>query len=669
MSLSRRNLWISSIALASLAAPLTAHAYKVKTPWRGDSLPVGSYMMTKGHGDDYNCPNGDGEGCGMDFKVWRHVSGSAYTLLIPSPTGIIPRPHTDFLGFGKQLYAPFDGEVIACWRNMPEEEPGGGDPDECTDALGEDCALSGNHMIIRSMDQTHTIYLAHLQRNSIPAGLCPIVTVALDKDEPKLCTLANRKGIADATRIDKITPAVPFPKVRMGQEIAKIGNSGSSTEPHLHMSVATYAEDASGNPCLSGVPFEFSESWVQEKPATGDLVASDWDTLTGEELVFDGTEYFIWGDPMAPKIDELSLVDGTMPAVALTVFAGVSAFKNDDDKFEATGFIFDGAGEFVLGVGDEDVVVSDLDIARHGNTDNHVIAAMINAADQLRILPYFVASDGDLTPGTPQVEPTPGTQLVRATQAPTHNGIVVATKNSLDGISVINYKSAFSGNTMSVTRMDDAENAAEIVDLDVATVVAGRGLAEGSGAFKGVVTASRRADDTLWLQGWQINSTGTSITPGTPVQVTSHPSNASFDVADVDISVTGIGGREFIVVSAITSSGNLRVQSWQISSTGVLGRVSQYDGGGPLLQLSSARSGGQEVTVGARFTGNSHTLLSFSVSAAGVLGRSGTMDGGVVSGLAVAGRSSPGDLVTLFTHAATGEVNVTRYLTNYMNSL
>ncbi|MFY0534548.1 hypothetical protein [Nannocystis pusilla] len=162
--------------LASVyASPRLAEAYDVKPPWRADSVPAGSFMLTDGHGAGYNCP----DNCGIDIKPWRFdAATSSWTTIKPGST-VTPTPHEDRLGFGMPLFSPVDGEVIGCWWNMEEDLPGGsvgptlGEPPACFATPEKRCVFAGNHLMIRTFDG-FVVFLAHLQRGSIAAGLCPI---------------------------------------------------------------------------------------------------------------------------------------------------------------------------------------------------------------------------------------------------------------------------------------------------------------------------------------------------------------------------------------------------------------------------------------------------------------------------------------------------------------
>lgn len=669
-----------ALVLASVyATPRIAEAYPVKPPWRADSLPADNFMITKGHGG-YNCPGN----CGIDLKVWRlDPTSSAWTFLKPGSTAT-PTPHEDHLAWGMPLFSPVDGEVVACWWNMEEDLPGGsvgptnGEPLSCFSTPDGGCVVSGNHLMIRTFDG-HVVYLAHLQRGSIPAGLCPIpgtatTNLTLTASSGEVCNKSGWGGMWNGARLDLQPGFTAYPQVKKGDFVARIGSSGGSDAPHLHMSVYEYSEDSivTKNPCIRGEPWEFSEAFSQEVVSGVEPDVNDWDRLEGEELPFDGvTGFHLWGDPLGPRNDHVFVENGTMPAVAATASGGLIAYKNSSNILEAAGFTIDLAGQIDLGPEDVRSGAVDFDVARINQVDPHAVVAYIDGTTtRLSLLPYFVESDADIIAGGLHSELSSGAQLVRATASPNDNGIVVAIKNSLDGVSVVNYETTRVGTHITVSREASDLTSPEIIDLDVATIVAGRARSETTGAFKGVVTAERRDDNTLWLQSWKLDSTGSNLDQIDAKQVTTLVGNVGFGVSEVDVTVTGSFGREYILVSSAldTGSSSLRLQTWEVSSLGILGKVDQFDGGGPISHLSSTRSGLQDALVGMRLGTSSHTLLSFHVTSDGLIRRVGTWDGENIQALALAGRSSQEDAIALF-RTASGMLDLARYVTNYMWSL
>ena len=92
--------------------------------------------------------------------------------------------------FGKSLYSPSEGVVVAVENTLPDQKIGESDFHH----------PAGNYIVI-STNASVYILLAHLQHDSVL--------------------------VAEG---DKIT---------VGQELAKIGNSGNTTQPHLHIQAMT----------------------------------------------------------------------------------------------------------------------------------------------------------------------------------------------------------------------------------------------------------------------------------------------------------------------------------------------------------------------------------------------------------------------------------------------
>ncbi|MCY1009936.1 hypothetical protein OV079_31120 [Nannocystis pusilla] len=353
-----------------------------------------------------------------------------------------------------------------------------------------------------------------------------------------------------------------------------------------------------------------------------------------------------------------------MPALALTELGGVAAYRNSAGNLAVNAMQFTST-DVLLGVGEEEGAVGEVAVSRISGTTGHALVAVRNGADKLQLIPYYVNSLADAIRGVGRTESTAGVGQIEATYSPTHDGAVVAFQNSTGALSVINYGVTLTATEeLTVDRRSSASHSAAVGDVDVATVVMGRGVSESSGAWKGVVTVEQRSSgDTVWLRTWQIDTAGTSVTLVDTQQVKDLATNTAFTAADVDVTVTGnLGSREFAVVSVATPSG-LRVQTWQISSAGLLGRVDQWDAGAA-SELSSARAGAQDAALGLRTGAGVMSLISFQVDSDGGLGRAGTVDAGAVSALAVDGRSGAQRLAALALDGD-GEITVFHHPTNY----
>jgi hypothetical protein len=107
--------------------------------------------------------------------------------------GFYPSDLSRHAAYGETVYSPCDGEVVAAFGDAPDNHP----PD--TDVARP----AGNHVWIRHDDGTYVV-LAHLMRGSVGVGAGE--------------------------------------RVRRGQPLARVGNSGNTTAPHLHIHAVRFGE-------------------------------------------------------------------------------------------------------------------------------------------------------------------------------------------------------------------------------------------------------------------------------------------------------------------------------------------------------------------------------------------------------------------------------------------
>lgn len=142
-----------------------------------------------------------------------------------------PEPPERFAGFGRPVLAPVDGVVVAAHGSEPDHESFRGLPSlgyaltQRRRADGGWAALAGNHVMI-----------------AVPGG--PVVAV---------CHL--KRGSVSVQRGDD---------VRAGQPLGLCGNSGNSTEPHVHLQ----AMDSADVSHASAVPLTFGG----RMPRNGEVV-------------------------------------------------------------------------------------------------------------------------------------------------------------------------------------------------------------------------------------------------------------------------------------------------------------------------------------------------------------------------------------------------------------
>jgi hypothetical protein len=137
-------------------------------------------------------------------------------------TALGTEPNERFVGFGQPVLAPAAGTVVSVLDGEPDHEARRSQvallPYALTQASrirGGPAAIAGNHVVLELADGGAFVLLAHLQRGSVA-----------------------------------VTPGMP---VAEGLPLGACGNSGNSTQPHVHL-------QAMDNPDAfraAGLPLEF----------------------------------------------------------------------------------------------------------------------------------------------------------------------------------------------------------------------------------------------------------------------------------------------------------------------------------------------------------------------------------------------------------------------------
>jgi murein DD-endopeptidase MepM/ murein hydrolase activator NlpD len=114
--------------------------------------------------------------------------------------------------YSQPIYSVADGKVVDMADGLPENEPHSG---KYAIAIGADNA-AGNHVVVEIAPQRYVLY-AHMRPGTV------------------------------RVRIGE--------NVHTGEMLGLVGNTGSSTEPHLHMHIDDQPSFLAGN----GVPYEFTQ--------------------------------------------------------------------------------------------------------------------------------------------------------------------------------------------------------------------------------------------------------------------------------------------------------------------------------------------------------------------------------------------------------------------------
>ncbi|MFM2417665.1 MAG: hypothetical protein RL385_2388 [Pseudomonadota bacterium] len=140
--------------------------------------------------------------------------------------GLFPAELSRYSVYGAQVHAPCTGEVTAVENGCPDRQPLA---DEQT------AHLAGNFVALYCAKENVTVVLAHLQRG---------VPVALGE------------------------------RLRSGQVLGRVGNSGSTTEPHLHIH-AVRGRVSSEEELLGATASGLAMSFHGQRLARGDWFGSD----------------------------------------------------------------------------------------------------------------------------------------------------------------------------------------------------------------------------------------------------------------------------------------------------------------------------------------------------------------------------------------------------------
>lgn len=146
------------------------------------------------------------------------------------------RPES-FVGFGARILAPCSGRVIIAHDGEPDHEARRSQLTLLPYALGQasrvrsgPTAIAGNHVVIAAADGPYVL-LAHLRKGSIEVG------------------------VGD--------------QVQEGDALGACGNSGNSTQPHLHLQ----ATDSTNWDLARGLPIAFRATGAPALPGESEIVS------------------------------------------------------------------------------------------------------------------------------------------------------------------------------------------------------------------------------------------------------------------------------------------------------------------------------------------------------------------------------------------------------------
>lgn len=161
------------------------------------------------------------------------------------------------------VVAMASGEVVSCRRSSVDNPLGGRD--------GDANFVKVQHAFdaVDKLEREYVSYV-HLKEESIPEDVCPLICPEDDPD----CNPEFDGVDPDGREI----PEALRPSVSAGQTIGRVGNTGNSGSPHLHIHVETGAGGEPGDPYQGNIPLLFQNVMIANRynPAGDEINPTDW---------------------------------------------------------------------------------------------------------------------------------------------------------------------------------------------------------------------------------------------------------------------------------------------------------------------------------------------------------------------------------------------------------
>lgn len=558
----------------------------VPFPWRGEDLPANAFWFRSGSD-------------GWDFVAQRQTSDGGWARSDATPS--IPMQNDDLVCYGMPVYAITDGEVVASWRNAPENpRPGESHAGRLADP--PTIPRSGNFVVVLSDDGSVILY-AHMVTGSVPKDLCPFTAAFVANADDKVAPSGAPNVVVPR---ETMLPASNRPRVSKGQFLGRTGNCGASSGPHLHM----HRQDTAGNADL----FTYDRAWMSDKNNL-----ANWQPFTGQGVSATEKSIVILSSPLLRRGDATA---GSFRAVAMHFVRSrrlITALRDASSELKLISWDLTPPEKIVRRGDIAAGHASQIAIAEPRS--DIIVTALRDGDGNLRLISWRVESNGTFTRRADAVA-GPVSKVALVTQ---QEGIVVAAvRTSDDNLKLIAWSVAPNGD---ITRRGDADaDAGSISDVELAP----------TREFAGVVTAIRTGSGDLKLIAWQVSDNGNAITRRGDADAGS--------VKTVAVASRG-NNRQFLLTAVRDSEDRLRVIAWRVAdgggsierlSTAVAGKVSE-------VSIAGVTNPSLSAVVACRDNEDNLRLMTWELSSDGTtLTRLGGALAGEASKIAITGTSDSG---------------------------
>ena len=585
-------------ALLALCVPFQSGAQEVISyPSRASDLAANSYWTVAEFSE--GC-------CTLDFNT-RRWDGNSWNGGTGSATN-----DQDY-DWGVPLYAPASGEIASCWRNFPDDLAPGVNPPNNSIFTG------GNHVVIVT-DEGNAVSLNHFRAGSIPAGLCP--SNAGSAQYPS--TLAKEGNWRIAAYIDP----PDRPRVEQGQFVGRVGNSGNSGGPHLHISMhSIVGMDDNGREQLAAnsSPMRIGFGWGHRFEHDAQVTSGGWYRLRGGNFSGNASCSGYQADSpecgykmvhASPYLRRASASAGSIKdadAVFLTGNRAVTAsIGANNNHLKLITWDLVGVDTINRRADIEAGAVKQVAIGEPAS--NHVLAAVRQTDNVLKMIAYRVGPTGLLTRVADTTAGVIGDLAAATTTFGGNSRMVTAVRTQAGNLKLIAWDIQIGNDgSSSIVRLGEASGGA------VSALAISRAR-----NFNGVYTAVRDQAEQLKVIPWTLSSDGNLITRGAD-----DTAGRIGTVLDVEPLAQGVAA------AVRDDDGNLRLITWSSSSAGDIGarRDTAIAGGISDVKLLGAPHAGSNLTtvvrdadgklllIGWRINDNGRNVRRLGSSAAGAASR------------------------------------------------